>query len=90
VITRESVPGLRRGVRRQFDQARNTFVLQAPERVIVLDDIAAAITELVDTKHSVAQISLILAERFAADATLVETDVTAFIQDLVDKNLAAA
>jgi coenzyme PQQ biosynthesis protein PqqD len=89
MITRESIPALRRGIRRKFDATRNAHVLLGPERVIVLDDIAAAITELVDAKNSVARISGLLAERFSEDAAMVETDVTEFIRDLVEKGLAA-
>jgi pyrroloquinoline quinone biosynthesis protein D len=88
VITADSVPALRRGIRRKFDATRNAHVLLGPERVIVLDDIAAAITELVDGETSVARISGVLAERFAADAALVESDVMAFVRDLVEKGLA--
>jgi coenzyme PQQ biosynthesis protein PqqD len=89
MITGESIPALRRGIRRKFDATRNAHVLLGPERVIVLDDIAAAITELVDSKNSVARISGVLAERFSEDAATVETDVTEFIRDLVEKGLAA-
>jgi pyrroloquinoline quinone biosynthesis protein D len=84
------VPALRRGIRRKFDAVRNTHVLLGPERVIVLDDIAAAITSLVDAKHSVHEISAELASRFAADAAEVEVDVTEFISSLVEKGLATA
>jgi len=90
MITRDSVPALRRGIRQKFDAARNTHVLLGPERVIVLDEIAAAITGLVDAKHSVAEISTTLAERFGADSEIVEADVTEFITSLVEKGLATA
>jgi coenzyme PQQ biosynthesis protein PqqD len=90
VITRDSVPALRRGIRRQFDSARNTHVLLGPERVIVLDEIAAAITNLVDSKHSVAEISATLAERFVADSAMVEADVIEFVTSLLEKGLATA
>jgi coenzyme PQQ biosynthesis protein PqqD len=65
-------------------------VLLGPERVIVLDEIAVAIIELVDAAHSVADIAKVLAERFAADYAEVEADVAAFVQDLVDKGLAVS
>jgi coenzyme PQQ biosynthesis protein PqqD len=90
MITRDSVPALRRGIRRKFDETRNTHVLLAPERVIVLDEIAAAITELVDAKHSVAEIAAKLAARFSADAEVVEADVTEFLIGLIEKGLATA
>jgi coenzyme PQQ biosynthesis protein PqqD len=89
-VTASSVPALRRGIRRRFDETRQAHVLLGPERVIVLDEIAVAITGLVDARNSVAEISRVLAERFAADYTVVEADVTAFVQDLVDKGLAVS
>jgi coenzyme PQQ biosynthesis protein PqqD len=90
MITRDSVPAFRRGIRQKFDAARNTHVLLGPERVIVLDEIAAAITGLVDAKHSVAEIAAELAARFSADAAVVEADVTEFVSGLVEKGLATA
>jgi pyrroloquinoline quinone biosynthesis protein D len=90
MITRDSVPALRRGIRQKFDAARNTHVLLGPERVIMLDEIAAAITGLVDAKHSVGEIAAELAARFAADKAEVEADVTEFVTSLVEKGLATA
>jgi pyrroloquinoline quinone biosynthesis protein D len=90
MITAESVPALRRGIRRKFDATRNAHVLLGPERVIVLDDIAAAILELVNGENSVARIAGVLAERFAEDAGLVKSDVIEFVQDMVEKGLATA
>jgi len=90
MITAESTPALRRGIRRKFDATRNAHVLLGPERVIVLDDIAAAILELVDGAHSVASIAAALAARFAADHALVQNDVMAFVEELVEKGLASA
>ncbi len=90
MITGASVPALRRGIRRRFDETRQAHVLLGPERVILLDEIAAEITALVDAKTSVAEIAALLAEKFAADAAMVEADVTAFVNDLVEKGLASA
>jgi coenzyme PQQ biosynthesis protein PqqD len=90
MITAESIPALRRGIRRKFDATRNTHVLLGPERVIVLDDIATAITELVNGENSVARIAGVLAATFAEDAALVESDVIEFVQDMVAKGLATA
>lgn len=84
------MPALRRGIRRRFDETRQSHVLLGPERVIVLDEIAAEITALVDAKNSVAEIAAVLAERFSADAAVVEADVTEFVSGLVEKGLASA
>ena len=82
-----SVPVLRRGVRRQFDKTRNVPVLMAPERVIMLDDIADAIVSECDAVSSVADITARLSARFATPAEDIEGDVLAFLQELLDKGL---
>ncbi|WP_297489854.1 pyrroloquinoline quinone biosynthesis peptide chaperone PqqD [Acidocella sp.] len=89
IVNPACMPVLRRGVRRRFDATRGQNVLLCPERVIMLDDIADAITQLCDGRNSVAEISRILAVRFAADAAVVEADVLGFVQELVDKGLVA-
>ncbi|NNM57360.1 MAG: pyrroloquinoline quinone biosynthesis peptide chaperone PqqD [Acidocella sp.] len=86
-ITRDSVPVLRRGVRRQFDRTRNCAILMAPERVIVLDEIADAIIESFKPAATVSDIAAGLATRFRAPAQEIEEDVIAFIRELNDKGL---
>ena len=90
MLTTASIPALRRGVRRRHDPVRHADILQAPERVVVLDDIAGAIVELCDARTSIAQIAAVLAARYAADIAQVEPDVLAFVQELADKGLLAA
>jgi len=89
-VDQSSIPALRRGIRRQFDATRGAHVLLGPERVIVLDEIAVEIVDLMDGKNSIAEISRLLAEKFQADAQEVEDDVTAFARDLAEKGLARA
>ncbi|MDE8345494.1 MAG: pyrroloquinoline quinone biosynthesis peptide chaperone PqqD [Acidocella sp.] len=89
-ISAASSPALRRGVRQHFDTVRGAPILQAPERVVVLDDIALAIIELCDGRTSIAAMSEILAARFAGEAAEVEADVLAFIGELADKGLVSA
>jgi len=84
------IPALRRGIRRQYDSARHAHVLLGLERVIVLDDIAVEITNLLDGTRTLADISSTLAEKFAADIAQVQPDVTAFIEELIEKGLATA
>lgn len=86
-VTPQSVPRLRRGVRRQFDKARNTAVLMAPERVVVLDDIADAIIGECDGQHSVAEIVAALAARYQAPEDEIIGDVTAFFEELTQAAL---
>jgi pyrroloquinoline quinone biosynthesis protein D len=89
-VTAQSIPALRRGIRRHFDAARAQNLLQCPERVILLDEIGNAIVELCDGQRSIAAISLMLAERYAEDTAQVEADVTGFVQELADKGLVTA
>jgi pyrroloquinoline quinone biosynthesis protein D len=89
-VSASSVPALRRGIRRRFDETRQAHVLLGPERVVVLDEIAVAIAERLDGKAAVAEISQALARQFAADYAMVEADVIGFVQDLVDKGLAVS
>ena len=86
-LTAASIPVLRRGVRRQFDAARNGPILMAPERVVMLDEIADAIIGECIAGGSVHLIAANLAARFAAPADQVEEDVLSFVQDLIDKGL---
>ena len=59
----------------------------APERVVMLDEIADAIIAECGAGGSVHMIALKLAERFAAPVDRVEEDVLSFLQDLMDKGL---
>ena len=89
-VTAQSVPALRRGIKRHYDTARAQNVLLCPERVIVLDDIANAIAELCDGQHSVEMISKILSDRYEGDPGLVEADVIEFIRELAEKGAVTA
>jgi pyrroloquinoline quinone biosynthesis protein D len=86
-ISQDSVPVLRRGVRRQFDAARHSAVLLAPERVVLLDEIGDAIIEECGAGGNVREISKRLALRFQAPPDEVEADVIGFLQQLFDKGL---
>jgi pyrroloquinoline quinone biosynthesis protein D len=86
-VSAQSVPSLRRGVRRHFDAARGQNVLQCPERVVLLDDIADAIIELCDGRRSAADISNILAARYEEEPAVVAEDVRGFLLELLEKGL---
>lgn len=82
-----SVPRLPRGVRLKFDEPRQQWVLLAPERMFVLDDIALAIVRRCDGAASVEQIVDGLANDYKAPRDVIATDVTKLLQDLVDKGI---
>lgn len=83
----ESVPALARGVRLRFDQARNAWVLLAPERVLMPDEISVEILKRCDGKAAVSTIVDDLARTFEADIAQVAADVRVFLQDLADKGM---
>jgi pyrroloquinoline quinone biosynthesis protein D len=81
----DSVPALARGVRLRFDQARSAWVLLAPERVLMPDEIAVEILKRCDGKATVRAIVDDLARTFEAEPAQVAGDVRGFLQDLADK-----
>jgi pyrroloquinoline quinone biosynthesis protein D len=88
-VQSQSVPALPRGVKLRFDEARDAWVLLAPERVLMPDPIAVEILKRCDGKASVAAIVDDLATTFAAERSRIEADVNAFLQDLADKGMLA-
>jgi coenzyme PQQ biosynthesis protein PqqD len=90
VISGGARPVLKRGARRHFDAVRSQHILQGPERIIVLDDIACAILDLCDGSRTVQVMAGILAVRYQGDAAEIEADVTGLLQELADKGLLGA
>jgi len=78
-VRRDAVPALPRGVGLGFDQARDAWVLLAPERVTMPDPIAVEILQRCDGKARVAAIIDDLAATFAAERSRIEADVNAFL-----------
>lgn len=90
VITEASVPKLPGGVRLHFDGRRDRWVLLAPERLFVLDEIALEILKRCDGNNNVGDVAADLAEVFAAPVATILDDVRALLQDLADKNVLVA
>jgi pyrroloquinoline quinone biosynthesis protein D len=82
-----AVPTLARGVRLRFDKARDAWVLLAPEKVLMPDQIAVEILRRCDGKATVSAIVDDLAATFSAERGQVAGDVQAFLQDLADKGM---
>lgn len=89
-IGEASVPHLPRGVRLKFDKPRDQWVLLAPERMFVLDEIALEIVKCCDGEASVSAIADNLSARFEAPRDAVLGDVMTMLQDLADKGVMAA
>ena len=86
----QAVPHLKSGVRRRFDAARGQHILLAPERVLVLDDIANAVLEKLDGVTAIGDLCAALAEQYETDVETVQADVLELLADLRDKGVIAA
>jgi pyrroloquinoline quinone biosynthesis protein D len=72
----DAVPAFARGVRLRFDQAREAWVVLAPERLFMPDEVALEVLKLVDGARTLGQIADELAVRFAAPRGEILADVT--------------
>ena len=86
-INPDSQPKLQTFVRLQYDEARQRWVLQAPERVLVLDETSKEIVDLCTGEASVGQIVDRLAADYEDARDMIEHDVLAVLRLLADKNL---
>jgi len=82
-----SVPRLARGTRLQFDKHRDQWIVQAPERLFVLDPIALEIVQRCDGVASVGAIVDGLASKFNAPREIILHDVNNLLQDFADKGV---
>jgi pyrroloquinoline quinone biosynthesis protein D len=80
-------PCLATFVRLQADPARGGMVLQAPERVLMLDEAAAATLNLVDGERTVAEIAALLAQDYDAPEAEIAADITALLDELAELGL---
>ncbi|WP_158046656.1 pyrroloquinoline quinone biosynthesis peptide chaperone PqqD [Skermanella pratensis] len=86
-ITEESVPRLPRHVKFRFDQAREAWVVLAPEKVFMPDEIAVEVLKRCDGDTTLKDIIDDLARTFEAERDVVAADVVAMLQDLSDKGI---
>ena len=79
------VPTLPRGVRMHFDKVRDTWVLLAPERTIMLDAIGHAILSELDGKRSITEIAEGLAAKYNAPLEQISKDCNRFLGTLHER-----
>ena len=84
IITASSIPCFPRGTRFRFDATRKAWVILAPERLMMPDEIAVEVLKLVDGIRSVETISGQLATQFGAPQHEVLTDIMGMLQELAD------
>ncbi len=90
VLALEAVPRLKPGVRRRFDAARGQHILLAPERVLVLDDIANAVLEKLDGATNIEALCAALAKQYETELETVRADVVELLSGLHDKGMITA
>ncbi len=85
IVESGSLPRLPRHVKLRFDQRRDRWIVLAPERVLMPDEIAVEILKRCDGKTSVSAIVANLAAAYEAPADEIGKDVAEMLQDLADK-----
>lgn len=83
-------PELADFVRLQHDDARDRWVLQAPERVLVLDETGKAIVDRFDGEASLGEIIDALAAEYDAPRDVIDHDVRAVVGLLKEKRFLRA
>jgi len=90
VVSESSVLSLAPHIVFRFDDTRSRWIIMAPERLMLPDEQAVEILQLVDGKTGVSAIVDSLAARYdQAPRDLIAKDVTAMLQDLADKGCLA-
>jgi len=90
VLTPDSIPRLPRHIVLRHDKIRERWVILAPERVLVPDDIAVVVLQRLDGRKTIGEVAADLARDYAAPVDRIQSDITALLQDLADKNFLTA
>lgn len=90
VINGASAPALPRHVKMRHDDSRGAWVILAPERVLMPDEIAVEILRRCDGEATVDSICTALAADFNAPEDEIRKDVIDILQDLADKGFLIA
>ena len=86
ILKEEHILKLPRHAKLRYDNARKKWIINAPERVFELDEIAGEIMQLVNGESSVALIIDKLAAKFSgASREQISKDVIGMLQLLADK-----
>ena len=86
-IGEQAQPRLAPHVRLTFDKRRGQWVVLAPERLLMPDEIAVDVLHRCDGRTSIAAIVDTLAATFDAGRDQISGDVLALVQELVDKGV---
>jgi pyrroloquinoline quinone biosynthesis protein D len=83
-------PRFRPGVRLHHDALRDRWVVMAPERMFVPDEIALAVLQLVDGTRTRDAIIDTLAASFTAPRAEIAADVAELLDDLATRGVLEA
>ena len=85
-LKENDIPKLPRHAKLRFDEARKKWIINAPERVFELDEIAAEVMQLVNGESSIICIVDTLVKKFdGASKDVVKKDVLSMLQPLAEK-----
>ena len=82
-------PRFRPGVKFRFDPVREAWVVLAPEKLILPDEVAVEVLKRIDGERSVEGIVDSLVEAFQAPREVIDRDVRALLADLAGKGAVA-
>ncbi|HXE16651.1 MAG TPA: pyrroloquinoline quinone biosynthesis peptide chaperone PqqD [Stellaceae bacterium] len=77
-------------VKFRFDETRQRWVVLAPERLLLPDELSVEILQLIDGRHALDDIVDALMAKFSAQREEILADVKALLQDLADKGTLTA
>ena len=86
-MTHKAIPVFPKGVRLKLDKKRQRWVVLAPERMFVLDEVGTSVMHCVDGKSNISEIADLLAKRFNAPREEILDDVMEMLQDMADKGV---
>ena len=85
-LNEEHIHKLPRHAKLRFDEARKKWIINAPERVFELDEIASEIIQLVNGESSINVIIDALCDKFeGAPREVISKDTLSMLQSLADK-----
>lgn len=87
MISSDSQPRLKRGVRLVHNESHGGWVLLAPEKIFKTDEIGAEILQRCNGVVTLENIVKDLAAKFAAPAEQIQSDVIELLQTLKSKQL---
>ena len=74
----------------RFDEVRQAWIVLAPERLLLPDEQAVEILQMVDGERTVDSIIDDLVGRYEAPRDVIAGDVVKMLQDLIDKKVLRA